>query len=59
MNKYRFKYYFENGDPVFDDSLNVEKQRVFTEAHQMVTQLKWATKVDVYEGSKLIATFYK
>ena len=57
MEEYRFKYYWDNGDVIFDTIIDNE-ENVLAIARQAAKYEK-VTMVDVYQGTKLIATFYK
>ena len=57
MEEYRFKYYWDNGDVIFDTVIDNE-ENVLAIARQAAKYEK-VTMVDVYEGTNLIATFYK
>ena len=57
MEEYRFKYYWDNGDVIFDTVIDNE-ENVLAIARQAAKYEK-VTMVDVYQGTKLIATFYK
>ena len=55
--EYRFKYYWEDGNVTFFTSTSRE---LFALARaRQVAKYEKVTMVDVYEGTKLIATFYK
>ena len=55
--EYRFKYYWEDGNVTFFTSTSRE---LFALARaRQVAKYEKVTMVDVYEGTNLIATFYK
>jgi len=57
MEEYRFKHYWNNGNVTFD-TITANKSFAFATAREMVKNFM-IKKVDVYQGTKLIATFYK
>ena len=57
MEEYRLKNYWDNGNVTFD-TVKANKSFAFTTAREMVKNFM-IKKVDVYQGTKLIATFYK
>ena len=57
MEEYRLKNYWDNGNVTFDTIIDNE-ENVLAIARQAAKYEK-VTMVDVYEGTNLIATFYK
>ena len=57
MEEYRLKNYWDNGNVTFDTIIDNE-ENVLAIARQ-VAKYEKVTLVDVYEGTNLIATFYK
>lgn len=57
MEEYRLKNYWDNGNVIFDTVIDNE-ENVLAIARQAAKYEK-VTMVDVYQGTKLIATFYK
>ena len=57
MEEYRLKNYWDNGNVTFDTVIDNE-ENVLAIARQAAKYEK-VTMVDVYEGTNLIATFYK
>jgi hypothetical protein len=55
--EYRFKYYWEDGNVTF---FTFWSRELFALARARQTAKYWkVTMVDVYQGTELIATFYK
>lgn len=59
MEEYRFKYYWDKGEPTFEDIPWGLSASIFYQAKEKVRKNKLIDKIDVYKGAKLIATFYK
>ena len=59
MEQYRFKYYWQYGDPSYEEIPWGLSYTIFAKAYAYVQQLKNCTKIDVYKGDRLISTFYK
>ena len=57
MEEYRLKNYWDNGNVTFDTIIDNE-ENVLAIARQAAKYEK-VTMVDVYQDTKLIATFYK
>ena len=57
MEEYRYKNYWDNGNVTFD-TITADKSFALATAREIVRN-HMIKKVDVYRGTKLIATFYK
>ena len=58
MEEYRYKEYWDNGNVTFNTFTSSE-QSALASARNMTMYYMTIKKVDVYQGTKLIATFYK
>lgn len=58
MDKYRFKNYWLLGEPTYEDAGN-RLSRAYWMARRILRERRMLDKVDIYFGTKLIATFYK
>jgi hypothetical protein len=56
--EYRFKNYWDNGNVTFD-TVKCSEKIALASARDETRYYKTIKKVDVYQGTKLIATFYK
>lgn len=59
MEEYKFKYYWAQGYTTFGDVAWGLSYAIFDQANKAVTENKLIEKIDVYKGTKKIATFYK
>ena len=57
MEEYRYKYYFVNGDVSFRTFQLKEKKAL--EKCRVDAYFMKVKKIDLYKGTKKIATFYK
>ena len=57
MEEYRLKNYWDNGNVTFDTIIDNEENVL--EIARQTAKYEKVTMVDVYEGTNLIATFYK
>jgi hypothetical protein len=57
MDEYRYKYYFVNGDVSFRTFQL--KERKALERGRVDAYFMKVKKIDLYKGTKKIATFYK
>ena len=57
MEEYRLKNYWDNGNVTFDTIIDNEENVL--EIARQAAKYEKVTMVDVYEGTNLIATFYK
>ena len=58
MDKYRFKLYWPKIEPSFEDA-GCRLSMAYWKARRILQERDMIEKVDIYKGSKLIATFYK
>ena len=58
MEKFRFKCHWLLGEPSFEDA-GFGLSRTYWLARHILRERKMLDKVDIYQGTKLIATFYK
>jgi hypothetical protein len=56
--EYRFKHYWDNGNVTFY-TVKCSEKIALASAREKTMYYMAIKKVDVYQGTKLIATFYK
>jgi hypothetical protein len=59
MKKYRFKFYHSDGGISFVDDRFIFERHAFMYAYNRLAYRDDIEKIDVYDGTKLVATFYK